>query len=267
MRLNFGFHIIKVTDKDNLVLIADVSKEIAPSEKTSNEIFRKATQFEIDSKNEENFIEIVKRNNYTSIPVVDIEKLEEILPGLLRQRNIVQWAFQKDTEINDIKRFNLNRGGYAVVQLTAKKSQGIASLDQVRSDITEILSKKKKIEIIKKRFKSKKTLESLIENSDFLIETASVVNQKNPTIAGLGNEPFIVGVAFSLKENQTSDLLEGKNGVYKISLLKINQAIDIGNYNNFGLSVRDLNDENMFEAVYKALNSVAEIEDNRSLYY
>ncbi len=263
----FGFHIIKVTDKDNLVLIADVSKEIAPSEKTSNEIFRKATQFEIDSKNEENFIEIVKRNNYTSIPVVDIEKLEEILPGLLRQRNIVQWAFQKDTEINDIKRFNLNRGGYAVVQLTAKKSQGIASLDQVRTDITEILSKKKKIEIIKKRFKSKKTLESLIENSDFLIETASAVNQKNPTIAGLGNEPFIVGVAFSLKENQTSDLLEGKNGVYKISLLKINQAIDIGNYNNFGLSVRDLNDENMFEAVYKALNSVAEIEDNRSLYY
>ena len=71
----------------------------------------------------------------------------------------------------------------------------------------------------------------------------------------------------SLNENQTSNLLEGNSGVYKILLIKKNQAIDIGNYQNFGLSVRDSKDQNIPESVFKALNSVAEIEDNRALYY
>jgi len=70
-----------------------------------------------------------------------------------------------------------------------------------------------------------------------------------------------------LQLRKTSNLLEGENGVYKILLIKKNQAIDIGNYQNFGLSVRDSKDENIPESVFNALNSVAEIEDNRALYY
>ena len=263
----FGFHIIKVTDKDNLALFADVSKKIVPSEKTSNEIFRKATQLEMDSKKEGNFEYAVKSKNYTSIPVVNIEKLEEVLPGLFRQRNIVKWVFEKETKIKDIKRFNLTDGGYAVVQLTSRNPEGISSIEEVRDEVTKILLKKKKIEVIKKRFKSKSSLEALIENNDFLIETATAVNQQNPTIPGYGNEPYVIGAAFSLKENQISNLLEGNNGVYKILLIKKNQAIDIGNYQNFGLSVRDSKDENIPESIFNALNSVAEIEDNRALYY
>ena len=263
----FGFHIIKVTDKDNLALFADVSKKIVPSEKTSNEIFRKATQFEMDSKKEGNFEYAAKSKNYTSIPVVNIEKLEEVLPGLFRQRNIVKWVFEEETKIKDIKRFNLTDGGYAVVQLTSRNPEGISSIEEVRDEVTKILLKKKKIEVIKKRFKSKSSLEALIENNDFLIETATAVNQQNPTIPGYGNEPYVIGAAFSLKENQISNLLEGNNGVYKILLIKKNQAIDIGNYQNFGLSVRDSKDENIPESIFNALNSVAEIEDNRALYY
>mgnify|MGYP001418234791 FL=1 len=263
----FGFHIIKVTDKDNLALFADVSKKIVPSEKTSNEIFRKATQFEMDSKKEGNFEYAAKSKNYTSIPVVNIEKLEEVLPGLFRQRNIVKWVFDEETEIKDIKRFNLTDGGYAVVQLISRNPEGISSTEEVRDEVTKILLKKKKIEVIKKRFKSKSSLEALIENNDFLIETATAVNQQNPTIPGYGNEPYVIGAAFSLKENQISNLLEGNNGVYKILLSKKNQAIDIGNYQNFGLSVRDSKDENIPESIFNALNSVAEIEDNRALYY
>ena len=263
----FGFHIIKVTDKDNLALFADVSKKIVPSEKTSNEIFRKATQFEMDSKKEGNFEYAAKSKNYTSIPVVNIEKLEEVLPGLFRQRNIVKWVFDEETEIKDIKRFNLTDGGYAVVQLISRNPEGISTTEEVRDEVTKILLKKKKIEVIKKRFKSKSSLEALIENNDFLIETATAVNQQNPTIPGYGNEPYVIGAAFSLKENQISNLLEGNNGVYKILLIKKNQAIDIGNYQNFGLSVRDSKDENIPESIFNALNSVAEIEDNRALYY
>ena len=189
------------------------------------------------------------------------------MPGLFRQRNIVKWIFEEDTKIKDIKRFNLTDGGYAVVKLISKNPEGVSSIDEVRDEVSKILLKKKKIEIIKKRFKSKSSLESLIENNDFLIETATAVNQQNPTVPGYGNEPYVIGAAFSLEENQTSNLLEGKNGVYKILLTKKNQAIDVGNYQNFGLSVRDSKDQNIPESIFNALNSVAEIEDNRALYY
>jgi peptidyl-prolyl cis-trans isomerase D len=45
----FGFHVIKVTDKEDVVLTADVAKEIVPSEETSNGVFQKTTQFEMES--------------------------------------------------------------------------------------------------------------------------------------------------------------------------------------------------------------------------
>ena len=41
--------------KDDLALIADVVIKAVPSDKTSNEVFRKATQFEMESKNDKDF--------------------------------------------------------------------------------------------------------------------------------------------------------------------------------------------------------------------
>jgi len=60
----FGFHIIKVTDKDDLALIADVVAQAVPSDDTSNEIFRMATQFEMDSNEQKDFLGIAEKGNY-----------------------------------------------------------------------------------------------------------------------------------------------------------------------------------------------------------
>ncbi len=96
--------------------------------------------------------------------------------------------------------------------------------------------KKKKIKIIKERFKSKSSLEALIENNDFLIETATAVNQQNPTIPGYGNEPYVIGAAFSLNENQTSNLLEGNRG-----LISYFEKKDI--YKKLEIDQKDLSDK------------------------
>ena len=64
-----------------MALIADVVSSAIPSEKTSNEVFRKATQFEMDSNNSNDFTIIEKNNNYKIRPVKQINKLEENLPA------------------------------------------------------------------------------------------------------------------------------------------------------------------------------------------
>jgi peptidyl-prolyl cis-trans isomerase D len=79
----FGFHIIKVTDKDDLALIADVVAAAVPSEKTSNEVFRSATQFEMDSNEAGDFTAIAEKSKYDVRPVKQITSLEENLPGLV----------------------------------------------------------------------------------------------------------------------------------------------------------------------------------------
>ena len=51
------------------------------------------------------------------------------------------------------------------------------------------------------------------------IDTALAVTQKNGTLVGAGNEPYIIGAAFALKKEETSDFFEGNNGVYVLEVI------------------------------------------------
>ena len=263
----FGFHIIKITDKDDLALIADVVAEALPSDKTSNEIFRKATQFEMDTSENEEFLKIAERSGYKVRPVKQISALEENLPGLNQQRNIVKWAFENERNIGDISRFTLSRGGYVVVQLTGKIKEGLATIDEVGDKVREIIRKDKKATLIKKRYSQMTTLQSIAEDDKLSIVKASAINQKNPTLVGAGNEPYVLGVAFALKPGELSDLIKGEKGVYKLLLKQKNIVEDLDNYTSYAEQARQDMSNKMMESVYSALESVAKIDDNRALYY
>ena len=263
----FGFHIIKVTDKDDLALIADVVAAAVPSDKTSNEVFRSATQFEMDSNESGDFITVAENNKYDVRPVKQITSLEENLPGLFQQRNIVRWTFEDDTKVGDIKKFSIASGGYVVVQLTAKVKEGLASIDEVGNQVRKILINNKKATLIKKQYQDKATLEALAGDESLTIETASAINQRNPSIVGAGNEPYVVGVAFAMKEGATSNLIEGEEGVYKVLLVKKNIAKDLDNYKEYTKQMMTSLSSRILENVFQALESVATIDDNRALYY
>src|SRR5690606_9690074 len=53
---DFGFHIIKVDDKQDIIQVAHLSREVEPSEQTTNALFTEATSFEmaaLDAKAED----------------------------------------------------------------------------------------------------------------------------------------------------------------------------------------------------------------------
>jgi len=179
----FGFHIIRVTDKDDLALIADVANEAIASDQTANEVFRSATKFEMESNDLNDFIAVAEKNNYEVRPIKQVTELEENMPGLFNQRQIVRWAFDDDTKVGDIKRFSLTAGGgYAVVQLTAVNQKGLATVDEVGFQVRRKIIQDKKAALIKKQFQDIDSLETLAENEDLTLETASAINQKNPTL-------------------------------------------------------------------------------------
>ena len=264
----FGFHIIKVTDKDDLALIADVANEAIASYQTANEVFRSATKFEMESNDLNDFIAVAEKNNYEVRPVKQVTELEENMPGLFNQRQIVRWAFDDDTKVGDIKRFSLTAGGgYAVVQLTAVNQKGLATVDEVGFQVRRKIIQDKKAALIKKQFQDIDSLETIAENEDLTLETASAINQKNPTLVGAGNEPYVVGAAFAMEEGAVSELIQGELGLYKVKLLKKNTAETLDDYQQYSKEyLRDASFA-LLENVFLALESYADIDDNRSLYY
>lgn len=262
----FGFHVIKVDDKEDIVQLATLSREITPSEETINTLFTDATKYEMETIDDESaFSEIAKKNEYTVRPVNKLKELDENLPGLGIQRNIVQWAFNGDTEVGDIKRFNINNG-YAVVQLTGSYDEGVMTAEDASPTVLPIIRKERKAAKIMAANKGK-TMEAIAKDNNSTVSTASALTVKSPTIPGAGSEPAVVGRAYGMKEGETSDLIEGSTGIFKIEIVKRTEAPKLDNYSTYANTLKSNSANSVNSAVYNALKEAAEIKDKRATFY
>ena len=119
VKTQFGYHIIEIEDQKNfldVVKTATVTKEIEPSETTINDIFSKATSYEVAAQDRD-FSTIAEEQNTTVKPVNKIGELDSNILGLGSNRSIVTRAFNEDYNVGDVKRFNVP-SGYVIVQLT-----------------------------------------------------------------------------------------------------------------------------------------------------
>ena len=262
---DFGFHIIKATDKQDVLLMANVVKNIIPSEETSNKVFRNATKFEMDLLNsKETFNLLAEQNGYNIRRVNEIDRLDETLPGLPNQRSIVQWLFNENTEEGMVKRFNLSFGGYAIVKVIEINEDGLVSSNEVRSSVrTKLINQKKSNYILNSEGNSK--IQDIAAKYNLEIIDASLVSRFDQILVGAGNEPNVIGVAFSLDKNETSKLIVGNEGLYKIKLTNINTNSE----DEIELNKTEDSSEIIFnpDNLLEALKDNANIIDNRHLYY
>lgn len=263
---DFGFHIVKVDDKEDVVQVATLAKEIAPSTETINTLFTDATKFEMSTLDEKNkFAELAKNKEYVVRPVNKIREMDENLPGLSAQRPIVQWAFNEDTKIGDIKRFTVS-DGYAIVQLTATYKKGLMDVeDASASALPKIRKEKKAAQIIAAN--QGKSLSDIAKDNNVSVSTASALTVKAPTIPGAGSESLVVGTAFSLDQGASSGLIEGNTGVFMIRVTKKETAPKLDNYSTYANTLQKSGAARVNAAVYNALKEAADIEDKRATFY
>lgn len=264
----FGYHIIEVlgqTGKARAVKVATIAREIEPSEKTIDEVFNASSKFEIAAEKGD-FQEVAKENNYVVKPINNIKVLDENLQGLGSQRTIVRWAFEDGTKVGDFKRFSIPGGGYAVVQLVKKNKKGLMTVENASAVASPEIRKQKKAKLIKDKI-SATTIDEVAKNQNVNALTATAVNMKNPTIAGAGSEPKVVGYAFGLKEGETSKLIEGNKGVFMITVTKKNPATPLDNYQPIANRLSAAKASTIINKMYEALKDAADIEDNRANFY
>ncbi len=267
VKTQFGFHIMEVLDQKNMqdvVKIATISKAIDPSEKTLNEIFSKAANFEVNSQKGD-FNEVAKEGGYETKPVNKVGELDANLPGIGENRSIVTWAFKEDTKVGDVKRFSLP-DGYAIVQLTRRNPKALKSIAEASAVVTPILRKEKKAKLIRESIKGT-TLQEIASNQGVTVKTANAITMANPNIPGVGQEPMVIGAAFGTKEGETTDLINGETGVFKVKVLKITKAPELDNYASFAGQLNRAIVPRINNDVFNALKKAADIEDNRAKFY
>lgn len=261
---DFGFHVIKIDDRKDVVRIATIAREIEPSEKTMNDLFTEATKFEMEATNG-NFTDVAKEMNYQVRPVNNLKAMDEMLPGIGNQRAVVQWSFNKDTDKGAIKRFDVP-SGYIIAQLTNKRKEGIARAKDVSAVVTPILRKQKKAAWIRENSDTA-SLEAFAKSNNVTVATAAGVNMKSPTISGAGREPKVVGTAFALAQGETSGVIEGRDGAYMVTVTKKSDASPLDNYSTYANTLTSTNRSTVNTGVVNALKEAAEIEDNRAMFY
>lgn len=263
----FGYHVIHIqeqSDREKAVKLATIVRDIEPSEKSLNDLFAEVTKFEIAAR-EGDFEAVAKEAGEEVRPVKDIKELEESIPGIGAQRPIVQWAFEEDVEVGDIKRFDVS-DGYVVAQVTAVNEEGLRSVESASATVLPILRKEKKAEIIKSKITGE-NLSAIAQSQGQSVQTANAVNLNSPTLPGAGNEPFVVGVAFGLEPGEVSEPVSGENGVYVVELIQKNEAPEMDSYRAFAGRETANRRISVPTEVFEALKNSAEIEDNRARFY
>ena len=248
----------------NKVLLADVSIEIIPSNESSNENFRKASQVEFDANNG-----LSLNQSDASLQINTFESFEDFdegLPGITNSRQVIKWMYNDDSRVGDVRRFTLN-DGYIVAKIIEFNKTRLPDIEDVRNEISQILIQNKKYDFLKNKYKSTLNIDTIAEENNLEVENASAVTQYDPILVGAGVEPYIIGSSFSLEPDEISELLKGNNGVYIIRLLskEIAEEINLGEAISNSLSDREI--ERISTLIPEVLESKAEIVDNRSFYY
>jgi peptidylprolyl isomerase/peptidyl-prolyl cis-trans isomerase D len=263
----FGFHVAQVQEKKNTqraVKLATVTKEIEPSETTINDVFSKATNFEVAVKDKE-FETAAEEQGVVVRPVNKMGELDANIPGVGNNRPIVNWAFNEESEVGDVKRFNVT-GGYVIAQLTRRSEKGLMSVTEASATVTPILRNKKKAEQIRNSV-SGSTLQEIASSQGVQVQSATAVTMASPTIPGAGREPKVVGAAFGTADGQTSGFINGNKGVYKVKVLSKEMAPEMDNYTSYVNQLNQKVSPSLNSKIIEALKANADIEDNRANFY
>ena len=264
---DFGFHVIKVVAKEDVVLVGTIGLKNIPSDRTSDSIFNIASKFEIDLGKSIDINKTASDLDFEVKSLNSIGELDHDLPNMENQRRLVQWLFNEDSSIGDYKRFDLSQGGFVIVQINDKQDKGLMPARLATLTVTPILKNQKKAEIIISENKKYTTLEDLSASNNLEIINVSALNQITPVVSQAGFEPKLVGTAFGLEIGQTSNLIEGETGVYLVKLNSLNSVEEIESYSAFENQLTSKLRTNLDFNIVQSLKKSADVVDNRSDYY
>ncbi|WKD86020.1 Chaperone SurA [Polaribacter huanghezhanensis] len=267
VKTKFGYHIIRIDESKNkqqAVKLATFGRRIEASQATENTIFQNAETFALALTSGAKFDDVAKEKGVTPQSGFGLKMLDETVPGIGNQREIISWAHKKDNEVGAFKRFDTNNG-HIVAIITNKTFKGLMSAARATNTVRPILMNQKKAAIINKTMIGA-TLADIAKSTKQTVRTASAISMQSPIISAVGFEPKIVGAMYSAKENTLFNNVNGEKGVFAFVVTKREAPIALPNYDSYRNRLASTR-KTQTGLIYNAIKDAAEIVDNRGAFY
>ena len=267
----FGYHIIKVTEKPNKMsyAIASIEREITASDETRNKAFRIADFFASTSDNYEEFIENADRDSLQVYNAENIGKNDRRFNDVNNARSVVQWAYN-DAEVGTVSDVKELEDQYIVATLTAITEAGPADLEAVRDQIEPKVKNEKKAEIIIEKLSTMEgSLDEISENygADARVYTSSDLKFSSNSLPSVGFAPMAIGNAFSLRSGERSSPVEEENGIVIIEMINMTEAPEIADYSTYKNQLEQRKSGRISYDAGEAIKESADIKDLRFRFF
>lgn len=265
----FGFHIIRIDDTKQKTgyQLANIQKQIKPSEETQENLFNTANQTALESqgKSANDFINAARKAGAEVNNSDGVTRFQNNLVGLTgtqKESDILKWAFNSDTEVGSLKTFEMNNGGQIVAYLSNRFGKDQLNVAAARETVENQVKNKKIAEKIASENTGDINLNAVAKKYQVEVNNTSL-NFNQPAMVGLGVEPKVAGAAMGLAEGKTSNAIEGNNAVYFVKVNSKNKAsnADLGtNRKQYQAQVKS----KISTQLIPSLIDEAEVEDNRA---
>lgn len=267
IKSRFGYQVIRIDESKNkqkAVKLATFGRKIEASQATENTIFQNAETLALALSNGKNFEDAVKEKGLSPQSAYALKMLDEAVPGIGNQRDIITWAHKKENKVGAFQRFDTNNG-HVVAVITNKTFKGLMSAAKATITVRPILMNQKKAAIINKTMKGS-TLVDIAKATKQTVANASAITMQSPVITGVGFEPKIVGAMYSAKENTLFNNVEGSKGVFAFVVAKREAPVALPNYDSYRNRISATR-KGQTNLLYNAIKDATEIEDNRGAFY
>ncbi|GAB3542324.1 SurA N-terminal domain-containing protein [Pontibacter brevis] len=269
----YGYHIVKVTapKTNQKYQVAGVFRAIEPSESTRDAAYAVADELSGTSDNAEEFRENAAKNPaLVKEEATAIGKNNVVVNNLNNARELVRWAYAKDTDVGDVSPVFEIEDQFVVATLTNKREKGYAKVADVREELTAAVRNELKAkQIIAKLQGQQGTLDQIAASygPDATVRTADNVTFASAAIPGLGVEPVAVGKAFGLQPGARTAPFEGQSGVLMVELTQMNPAPEINDLSNVKEQLRNTRTNSVQNNAFEAIREKADIKDNRVRFF
>jgi peptidyl-prolyl cis-trans isomerase D len=268
----FGYHIIKITGKLAPILkikVASVDRRIEPSSKTIESFYNDASSFAADNNTIEKFEKTVKDKGLNLRNADRTDAMADKLPGVDRAREVVRWAFLKETKKGAVSNVFDTDGKYVVAAVKTVVEKGTIPLEVMKEQIKPLVMRDKKAEMIIQKinaqFAKLKDINTLINEYKNKIDT-SEISFASANIPNYGHEPKVTGQVFAMKKGQMSGPIQGEQAVYVVIFDEMKEAPVTKDFENQKRQMA-MNFQSRVNQVSNILQQKASITDDRIFFY
>ena len=250
------------------------TEEIRPSDATVKFIRNEAMQIQAESSTAEELMTNAAQKGVQAMQGKEVTSMMANIAQLQNAREIVSWAFNPNTKIDDVSDvYNLNNNMFTVAAVRGMKQKGEPKLEEVRETIETELKATKKLELmqntITEKLNSGATLQQVAETYQASFQDSVKLIFGGETYQNRNVENAAIGKIFALPIAKPA-AITGKNNLFVVSVYEQNEAGEPSP--NYAIEKQSLKNAvagrgRTENAILEGLKEKATILDQRYLYF